>query len=291
MQVLPLLKSRLAASLLAEARGHKPLPRVTTIEDLQSQNLVRLITEVLGELVQRSLTPIKSDVFEVNIYFGDNVASRYYALSRQLFNLLQAPLLRAGFERHRDQWRIRSVRAIAASHISPQHKEFVVEAASDYFLGRRRLQRRRARAGYDLAILHDPDNQEPPSNANAALRKVEKAAAVGVQVEFITRADIGRLSEFDALFIRDTTFANHFTYRFSRRAAAEGLVTIDDPDSILKCNNKVYVAELLAELLARHNIATPKTLLVHRDNVDQIVPCLSLRCVLKQPDGSLPVAW
>jgi glutathione synthase/RimK-type ligase-like ATP-grasp enzyme len=60
------------------------------------------------------------------------------------------------------------------------------------------------------------------------------------------------------------------------------LVTIDDPDSILKCNNKVYVAELLA----RHNIATPKTLLVHRDNVDQIVPYLSLPCVLKQPDSS-----
>ena len=32
-------------SLLAEARGHKPLPRVSTMEDLQSQNLVRLLTE------------------------------------------------------------------------------------------------------------------------------------------------------------------------------------------------------------------------------------------------------
>jgi glutathione synthase/RimK-type ligase-like ATP-grasp enzyme len=73
--------------------------------------------------------------------------------------------------------------------------------------------------------------------------------------EYITRADIGRLPEFDALFIRDTTFANHYTYRFSRRATAEGLVVIDDPDSILKCNNKVY----LAELLIRHNIPAPRT--------------------------------
>ncbi len=32
-------------SLLAEARGHKPLPRSNTIEDLQSRNMVRLLAE------------------------------------------------------------------------------------------------------------------------------------------------------------------------------------------------------------------------------------------------------
>jgi glutathione synthase/RimK-type ligase-like ATP-grasp enzyme len=59
-------------------------------------------------------------------------------------------------------------------------------------------------------------------------------------------------------------------------------VVIDDPDSILKCNNKVY----MAELLDRHGVPTPKTLLVHRDNVDRIIPTLGLPCVLKQPDSS-----
>ena len=269
-------------SLLAEARGHKPLPRVNTIEDLQSQNLVRLLTEGLDELVQKSLAPIKSEVFELSIYFGRNVASRYAVLSQQLFNLLQAPLLRAHLKRRGDQWQIRSVRPIAANDIPPQHHEFVVQAATEYFMGRGRRMRKRPAPRFDLAILHDPDNPEPPSNAKA-MQKFEKAAeAVGMQVEFITRADIGRLAEFDALFIRDTTFVNHYTYRFSRRAAAEGLVVIDEPDSILKCNNKVY----LAELLARHNLPTPKTLLVHRDNVHQIIPSLALPCVLKQPDSS-----
>jgi len=32
-----------------------------------------------------------------------------------------------------------------------------------------------------------------------------------MHAEFITKADYGRLTEFDALFIRDTTFANHYT--------------------------------------------------------------------------------
>jgi glutathione synthase/RimK-type ligase-like ATP-grasp enzyme len=269
-------------SLLAEARGHKPLPRVSTMEDLKSQNLVRLLTEDLDDLVQKSLTPIKSDTFELSIYFGRNVASRHDALSHQLFSLLQAPLLRAHFERHREQWRLRSVRAIAASDIPPSHQDFVVEAATAYFMGHRRHAHKRPAPRFDLAILHDPDNAESPSNPRA-LQKFEKAAAeVGLQVEFITRADLARLPEFDALFIRDTTFANHYTYRFSRRASAEGLVVIDDPDSILRCNNKVY----LAELLSRHNIPAPRTLMVHPDNVGQIISSLGLPCVLKQPDSS-----
>jgi glutathione synthase/RimK-type ligase-like ATP-grasp enzyme len=269
-------------SLLAEARGHKPLPRASTIEDLQSQHLVRHLAEGQDELIQKSLAPIKSDTFELSIYFGRNVANRYDALSRQLFNLLQAPLLRANFERRDHHWRIRSVRPIAASEIPTAHQEFAIRATTEYFMGRKMRVRKRVLPRYDLAILHDPANPEQASNARA-MHKFEKAAqSLGMGVEFITRSDFGKLSEFDALFIRDTTFVNHYTYRFSRRAAAEGLVVIDDPDSILKCNNKVY----LAEILARYHLPAPKTLLVDRDNVDQIIPTLALPCVLKQPDSS-----
>jgi glutathione synthase/RimK-type ligase-like ATP-grasp enzyme len=269
-------------SLLAEARGHKPLPRANTIEDMQSQNMVRLLTEGLDDLIQKSLAPIKSDTFELSIYFGHSEASRHEQLSRQLFNLLQAPLLHANFERRGHHWRIRSVHPIAASDIPPPHQEFALQATTEYFTGHRRRTQKLAAPRYHLAILHDPDNPEPASNA-MALQKFEKAAhALGMHAELITKADYGRLTEFDALFIRDTTFVNHYTHRFSRRAAAEGLVVIDDPDSILKCNNKVY----LAEMLARHRIPAPRTLLVHRDNVDQIIPTLALPCVLKQPDSS-----
>jgi glutathione synthase/RimK-type ligase-like ATP-grasp enzyme len=272
-------------SLLAEARGHKPLPRASTIEDLQSRNMVRLLTEGLDGLIQKSLAQIKSDAFELSIYFGRNMAACHEALSWQLFNLLQTPLLRADIERRGPHWRIRSVRPIAASDIPPQHQEFAVQAATEYFMSRRRRTRKRVVPRYDLAILHDPGNPEPASNARA-MQKFEKAAqALGLRVEFITQADYGRLAEFDALFIRDTTFVDHYTYRFSRRAAAEGLVVIDDPDSILKCNNKVY----LAEILARHRLPAPRTLLVHRDNVDRIIPALALPCVLKQPDSSFSV--
>ena len=270
-------------SLLAEARGHKPLPSAHTIEDLQSQTLVRVLTEDLDESIQRSLAPIKSETFELSIYFGRNVAARHDKLSQQLFDLLQAPLMRAFFERHGEAWHLRSIRPIAASDIPQSHHDFVVQAARDFFRSRRRRPRRQAPHPYSLAILVDPANPEPASNAKA-LQKFKKAGqALGLDVDFLTKADLSRLAEFDGLFIRDTTFVNHYTYRFSRRAAAEGLIVIDDPESILKCNNKVY----LAELLSRHRLPAPKTLLIHRDNIAEIVPTIGLPCVLKQPDSSL----
>lgn len=103
-----------------------------------------------------------------------------------------------------------------------------------------------------------------------------------MEAEIIDRTDYSRLVEFDALFIRETTSVNHHTYRFARRAAAEGLVVIDDPESILKCTNKVF----LSELLERNNILAPRTMVVHRDNAHDVLARVGLPCVLKQPDSS-----
>ena len=44
-------------SLLAEARGHKPLPSITTLQDLRSQAMMRSVSEELEDLIQHSLGP------------------------------------------------------------------------------------------------------------------------------------------------------------------------------------------------------------------------------------------
>jgi glutathione synthase/RimK-type ligase-like ATP-grasp enzyme len=137
-------------------------------------------------------------------------------------------------------------------------------------------------ARYRLAILFDPDNPEPPSNAVAMRKFMRAAGQVGLDAELISPDDMERVPQFDALFIRDTTYTNHYSYLFSTRAAEEGLVVIDDPTSILKCNNKA----LQAQLFSRHRIPTPRTLVVHRRNVKKIVPTVGMPCVLKLPDSS-----
>lgn len=273
-------------SLLAEARGHKPLPGVTTLQDLKTRSIVRSVSDELEELVQKNLAPLVSSEFTLSIYFGKNLASRYDRLCVQLFNLLPVPLLRVDFAKRDDRWLIRRVKAIPGADVPENHREFVAEAAVRYFGGRGLSPRSPKRTRFDMAILHDPAEKENAPSDEAALKKFIKAAEKeSINAELITKDDAGRLLEFDALFIRETTSVNHHTYRFARRAASEGMVVIDDPISILRCTNKVY----LAELLTRHKIAIPRTIVLHRDNVDRIGKELGFPCVLKKPDSSFSI--
>jgi glutathione synthase/RimK-type ligase-like ATP-grasp enzyme len=248
--------------------------------------MMRLVTNELDELIQKSLARIQSDKFTLSIYFGQNMAKRYSRLSLQLFNIFQSPLLRAQFARDKDQhWQLRSVSTIAANGIPASHRDFVAAVAARHFEGRGTRLRRKTPARFDLAILRNPEEAQPPSNEKALEKFMKAADSLGIAVELIDRDDYGRLAEFDGLFIRETTSVNHHTFRFAQRAASEGLVVIDDPISILRTTNKVY----LAELLQRHKIPVPKTLVVHRDNVHHIIPELGLPCVLKKPDSAFSV--
>jgi len=268
-------------SLLAAARGHRPMPDINTIQDLKSQTVVKTLSEDLEEKVQQALKHITSTHFTLSIYFGRNMAKRYDGLSLHLFNIFQAPLLRAEFIKA-DEWELKSINTIAINDIPESHHDFLVEAASNYFAGRKRRIRRRVDPMFDLAVLVNPDEAEPPSNEGALNRFQKAAEKIGLGFELINRDDFHRLAEFDALFIRETTAVNHHTFRFAQKAAAEGLVVIDDPGSILKCTNKVY----LSELLTRHGVPTPKTVIVHKYNYRSITEYLELPCVLKQPDSA-----
>ncbi len=269
-------------SLLAEARGHKPQPSVATIQDMKLQTLARLYSEDLDELIQQGLAPIRSDAFALSIYFGRNMAKRYARLCQQLVALFPAPLLRAHFTRDAERsWRLQRIAPIPASEIPATHQEFLTEAAQAYFAAHPRRPRAK-QMRYDMAILYNPEDRIKPSNPRAIERFIRAARTLSIDAQVVARNEINRIAEYDALFIRETTAVNHHTYRFSRRAAAEGLAVIDDPDSILKCTNKVY----LAQLLERHKISAPKTMVIHRDNRHLIEKELGLPCILKQPDSS-----
>ncbi|MBI5155388.1 RimK family protein [Candidatus Poribacteria bacterium] len=270
-------------SLVAAARGHKPFPSITTIVDFKQPAIIRFAGEDLQDVINKTLAPLHSENFTLSIYFGQNMAKRYEPLCSRLFRLFPAPLVRCSFLREKQGWRLRNLYPIPASEVPDEHFPYVVEFAREFF-ARTRISSDTVdeTARFDLAILHNPQEESAPSDAKA-LAKFQKAAEkLDFSVEFITREDIGRVGEFDALFIRETTNVNHHTYRFARRAQAEGLVVIDDPDSILRCSNKVY----LAELLSRSKIPTPKTFILQRDNLRQVLEGVGLPCILKQPDSA-----
>ncbi|TJY59795.1 RimK family alpha-L-glutamate ligase [Sinimarinibacterium sp. CAU 1509] len=268
-------------SLLAGARGHKALPEITTIQDLKLAESPSIINDEIEALIERSLGRIESSQYVMNIYFGENLARRHERLARALFNLFPAPLLQVKFAYKGDEWRVESLGPIALGEVPASHMEFLFEAARDYFELRRSPRTRRESARYDLAILVNENEKDPPSNPRA-LKMFEKAAEdLGFDVEFLDKSDYGHVAEFDALFIRETTAVNHHTYRFARRAAREGLIVVDDPLSILRAANKVF----LAQLMERHRIPQPKTLLIHSRNVREVADVLGFPFVLKQPDS------
>jgi glutathione synthase/RimK-type ligase-like ATP-grasp enzyme len=268
-------------SLLAEARGHRPLPDVKTLQQLQPDQPDAMLLERIEELAQDALEHEPSKLFELDAYFGREPTMRHQALARELFALLGVPLFRVCFAHHDGRWRATRLRVLALDEVPGPHGECLTRAAAEFALGSPAP--RAARADWEpaVAILFNPDAPEPPSNPAALAKFADAAASLGMRTEVVDRHALERLGGFDALFIRDTTHLGHYTLQFARRAAELGLPVIDDPDSIVRCNNKVF----LHELLSRHDLPTPRTVMVHRDNLGEVIPELGLPCILKQPDS------
>jgi len=68
----------------------------------------------------------------------------------------------------------------------------------------------------------------------------------------------------------------------ARRAESEGMAVLDHPGSIVRCTNKVF----LAELLEGTGVPTPPTLVVHSENRGEVADRLGVPCVVKIPDSS-----
>ncbi|MDH5805276.1 MAG: RimK family protein, partial [Gemmatimonadota bacterium] len=267
-------------SLLAAARGHRPLPSVRTIQALRQSPIVRILSDDLEEEMRRALHSLKTPRFEVSIYFGRNMAKKYDRLSRAIFNQFPAPFLRAIFEHDGDDWYLKAVRLIAANDIPDNHRRFVLTSAAEFFAKRPSVKKPKEYR-YHMAILWSEDMIDPPSHEGAIKKFIRAARSFDIGAQVIGVDDYARIAEYDALFIRQTTAVDHHTFRFAERAAVEGLVVVDDPESIIRCTNKVYQTELFF----RHSIPHPKTLVVHTGNVDAVISTTGLPCVLKAPDS------
>lgn len=266
-------------SLLAEARGHKVLPEVSTIQDLRFPSILRDDSLDFDALIQNTFKNEPYDRVEFNIYFGSTQSDHLDRLALQLFQMVQAPSLRTIFSK-KNKWVLQSIRPISLSEVPEVDKPLLVEALERYLLRKRDF--RPDKKKYDLAILVNPDDKNPPSDDRALKRFYRAAIEAGFNTEFITKNDFDQIIQYDALFIRETTNVNHHTFRFAKKAESLGLVVIDDPDSILKCTNKVY----LHELLNSNKILTPKSFVITEENCDNLETKMEFPFILKQPDGA-----
>lgn len=268
-------------SLVAEARGHKVLPNISTMQALSKKEFYLIETDDLNAQIQKDLANITDNKYELSVYFGKNVSKKYEKISRMFFNLFPCPFFKVYFRREK-QWILSSIRSTSINSIPESHIAVFMEALAEFTIHRWGIKRQNNSTRYDLAILHNPTEKFSPSD-DAAIQKFIKAGkANGLAVEVIEKKDFAHLPEFDGLFIRETTSIEHHTFRFAKKAEKENMVVIDDPKSILYCTNKIF----LNELFKREGISRPKTFILSEDNVGDIYTQFSFPIIIKIPDGS-----
>ncbi|MFD2189259.1 RimK family protein [Pistricoccus aurantiacus] len=274
-------------SLLAQARGQRVLPSVETLNELSRKALIDLRLEslepLLDELARRG--SLSGDSFSLRALFGECLDPTFARLARRLFERLPCPLLEARFIQRQGVWRLSRLKPLKLAALEGEEQDLFAGALNRHSRKVWRTPKARRRYRFDLAILIDPQEVLPPSNKGALKEFIRAGRQLGIDVSLITRRDEGRLAEFDGLFIRETTSLDHHTYRMARRAEHEGLVVIDDPRSILRCTNKVY----LHALLRTKGVAAPGGVLLNRHDMGRLeAKSAELRfpMVLKVPDGS-----
>lgn len=276
-------------SLLAQARGHKVLPDVDVLNRMESGAITRMddsLQKICYRWIQ-SLNQPSQELFHLDIYFGTCDIPEMSKVSHYIFEQLPCPMMRVYFA-NRSKNQIDNVRPLSLNELSDEQQDLFAQALDNFSKKIWRQPRSHKSARFDLAILHDPNEQLPPSNKGALNRFLTQAKKMNINAELITEDDTIRLLEFDALFIRQTTALNHITYRLAQQARQADMVVIDDPLSIIRCTNKVY----LKELLDREGIPTPLSKLIFKENplsFEEITSELGNPLVLKVPDGSFSI--
>lgn len=268
-------------SLLAEARAHRAVPTVKTLTGLAAAagiSVSRPEEEVLPAAA-------RSGGDGMLVVFGRTPDPALASLAAAAYERCALPVCRMWVEESKNRWAVDRLRPESPHKLAEDEKYFLAWTLHATIRLPWRSRSGAPVARYDIAILWDPKEKTTPSDAAdiRVFRRVGKAMGVGVKL--IGRGDYNRLGAFDALLIRETTRINHHTYRFARKAEQEGLAVLDDPKSILRCSNKVY----LAELLAANKVPTPPTRILQRGDtqaLEDAAKALGFPLVLKIPDGS-----
>ena len=272
------------ASLLAGSRGHRVIPTVETMIDLSER---KLYEHALPEL-ELALNKCRKDLggsfpTKVHIFFGIGPSKAWDRFAKLLFDWFRAPALEVSIADGPEWTSIRRIGFCPLGRMDEQEKKRFL-AGMDVYTGREwRDTKARTPARYTFATLVDPQEELPPSEISSLRHWARIAEKMGVEVEPITKKDLARLANYDALFIRETTSISNHTYRFARRAQQEGMPVIDDPLSMIRCTNKVY----LNELMTAHKVPVPPTVMIAGPaDFELAAETLGFPLVLKIPDSS-----
>ena len=272
-------------SLLAEARQHKVLPSVNTINDLaqlssdssDQRQWIPLPKNLLGDNVPKQpLTLV--------LFFGWTEQEGYKRVAKHLFERFAAPLMKVELVPDGNQVNA-MVTLLGLADLEANLLPLLAQRLEHFTQTTWRSSSSKKRSRWDMAILVNPEEKTPPSDNKAIKNFVKAAEQVGIHAEVIEPKQRSMISQFDALFIRETTAIDHHTYRLARRAEQEGLVVIDDANSILRCCNKVF----LHDAFSYNKVPSPKSRFAFDGSdatCEMLVAEFGFPMVLKLPESS-----
>ncbi|PXA04112.1 carboxylate--amine ligase [Coraliomargarita sinensis] len=267
-------------SLLAESRKHQALPSVNTINDLrqlEDAEELRLLWSSLAPLVPKDVKT-KRRLF---IYFGQVEEAEWLVFGRAVFDRFPAPALKVVMPDNQHGF---SVENLSPGELPKSEHKLFYERLKNFTEKIWRSPKRR-QYRWDMAILYDSKEEMGPSDAEAIQRFIRAAGKVGIEAGTIRSCDAVNLAQYDALFIRETTSIDHPSYRLARRAEKEGLVVIDDPTSIMRCCNKIF----LHDAFSYNKVHAPHTLVIAdagKTTLERIESQMAYPMVLKMPESS-----
>lgn len=274
-------------SLLAQARQHRVLPAVNTINDLRmladSDTPPRL--PLPESISHQDIVSLPSTIY---VLFGQTQDQKLAPLAQLAFKHYPCPILKLTLHVAPEGGAVIGFvecRACGFSELPDNLHRYAIEQVEAFAETAWRAPAKGKKMRWDMAILVDESESTPPSDRKALKNFVKAAENVGIHAEIVSHLKPQDIGHYDALFIRETTAIEHHTYQLARAAEREGLVVIDDTQSILRCCNKVF----LQDAFTYQQVPAPQSRFVSNADAQtckQLVAELGLPLVLKLPESS-----
>lgn len=282
-------------SLLAEARQHRVLPSVNAINDLiirsddahLDSHKLTLPQHLCTNLSDEKVTSTNLLGESVLAYFGHTDKPFFQRIAKYVFERFPVPILSLSVTVQHNVTSV-NVQLVSIMTLNAQQQSTLFSKLQQFIATNWRKTPPKKRARWDMAILHNPNEKTPPSDSKALKNFVKAAEKVGIHAELITPKQLSLITQYDALFIRETTSIDHHTYHVARKAEQEGLVVIDDATSILRCCNKVF----LHDAFTYNKVPAPKSAFVSSNDETsraKLIAQFGFPMVLKLPESSFSI--
>ena len=140
-------------SLMAEARGHRVIPRVMAINDINQPFLLS------SGLLKLNKLCAQTDFIQCKIYFGRTAEKGLDKLARRLFEQFMVPVIELEMNRVQGQWQISKIGPFPFQDLNDQEQDFFVESLELFSTKVWRKPKQEKKYRYDIAMLVDEEEK------------------------------------------------------------------------------------------------------------------------------------